>query len=297
MFRERVNRSRRKNMRWQGRRTSSNVEDRRGIGGRGIAVGGGIGGLIILVLYLILGGNPSEITQNLRVDSPRSSSEAGETLSEKDKEMGEFVSVVLADIEDVWKAQFRKMGEEYREPRLVLFTDQVDSACGYAGAAVGPFYCPEDERVYIDLSFFEDMQRELNAPGDFALAYVIAHEVGHHVQSLLGIEEQVRAYRERLSEKEFNRLMVRMELQADFLAGVWAHYARLETDFIEPGDIEEGINAASAVGDDRIMKRMQGYVVPDSFTHGTSEQRVRWFKKGLASGDLNQGDTFGASRL
>jgi predicted metalloprotease len=276
---------------------SGNVEDRRGIGGRGIAVGGGLGGLIILVLYLILGGNPSEISQGLRVDSPMSSAEVSETLTEKEQEMGDFVSVVLADIEDVWGEQFRQMGEEYREPRLVLFTGQVDSACGYAGAAVGPFYCPEDERVYIDLSFFEDMQRELDAPGDFALAYVIAHEVGHHVQNLLGIEEQVMAYRGRLSERDFNRLMVRMELQADFLAGVWAHYAQLEEDFLEPGDIEEGINAAGAVGDDRVMKRTQGYVVPDSFTHGTSEQRVRWFKKGLETGDLDQGDTFGASRL
>jgi hypothetical protein len=284
-------------MRWQGRRMSGNVEDRRGIGGRGIAVGGGLGGIIILVLYLILGGNPSEITRSLRVDSPMSSSEAGETLSEKEKEMGDFVSVVLADIEDVWGEQFREMGADYREPRLVLFTGQVDSACGYAGAAVGPFYCPEDERVYIDLAFFEDMQRELGAPGDFALAYVIAHEVGHHVQNLLGIEEQVMAYRGRVSERDFNRLMVRMELQADFLAGVWAHYARLEEDFLEPGDIEEGINAAGAVGDDRVMKKTQGYVVPDSFTHGTSEQRVRWFKKGFETGDLDQGDTFGASRL
>ena len=284
-------------MRWQGRRMSGNVEDRRGIGGRGIAVGGGLGGIIILVLYLILSGNPSEITQSLRVDSPMSSSGVGETLSEKEKEMGDFVSVVLADIEDVWGEQFRRMEGEYREPRLVLFTGQADSACGYAGAAVGPFYCPEDERVYIDLSFFEDMQRELDAPGDFALAYVIAHEVGHHVQNLLGIEKQVMDYRGTVSERDFNRLMVRMELQADFLAGVWAHYAQLEEDFLEPGDIEEGINAAGAVGDDRVMKKTQGYVVPDSFTHGTSEQRVRWFKKGLQTGDLDQGDTFGASRL
>jgi hypothetical protein len=284
-------------MRWQGRRKSLNVEDRRGIGGRGLAVGGGLGGLVILVLYLLLGGNLSEITQSFQVDGPMSPTGAVEPLSERDKEMGDFVSVVLADIEDVWGAQFQQMGQEYREPRLVLFSGQVDSACGYAGAASGPFYCPEDEKVYIDLSFFEDMQRKLGAPGDFALAYVIAHEVGHHVQNLLGINDQVMALRGRLSKRDFNQLMVRMELQADFLAGVWAHYAQQATDFLESGDIEEGINAAGAVGDDRIMRQTQGYVVPDAFTHGTSEQRVRWFKKGLKTGDIRQGDTFGAANL
>ena len=284
-------------MRWQGRRKSENVEDRRGIGGRGVAVGGGLGGLVIVVLYVLLGGNPSEITQNLQVDGPMSSTGAGQPLSEKDKELGDFVAVVLADIEDVWRAQFQKMGKQYREPRLVLFTGQVESACGYASAASGPFYCPGDSKVYIDLSFFEDMQRKLGAPGDFALAYVIAHEVGHHIQNLLGINDQVMAQRDRRSQREFNQLMVRMELQADFLAGVWAHYAQRATDFIEKGDIEEGINAAGAVGDDRIMKRTQGYVVPDAFTHGTSEQRVRWFRKGLETGDLRQGDTFAAAVL
>jgi uncharacterized protein len=284
-------------MRWQGRRTSDNVEDRRGIGGRGLAVGGGLGGLVIVVLYFLLGGNPSEITQSLQVDGPMSTAGAGQILSEKEKEMGDFVSVVLADIEDVWRAQFRQMGQEYTEPRLVLFSDKVDSACGYAGASSGPFYCSGDSKVYIDLSFFEDMQRKLGAPGDFALAYVIAHEVGHHVQNLLGINDQVMAKRGRLSERDFNRLMVRMELQADFLAGVWAHFAQQAKDFLERGDIEEGINAAGAVGDDRIMRQTQGYVVPDAFTHGTSEQRVRWFKKGLETGDIRQGDTFGAANL
>jgi len=284
-------------MRWQGRRKSDNVEDRRGIGGRGLAVGGGLGGLVIVVLYFLLGGNPSEITQNLQVDGTTSSAGSGEALSEKDREMGDFVSVVLADIEDVWRAQFQQMGGTYQEPKLVLFSGQVDSACGYAGASSGPFYCPGDAKVYIDLSFFEDMQRQLGAPGDFALAYVIAHEVGHHVQNLLGINDQVMAQRGRLSERDYNQLMVRMELQADFLAGLWAHYARRATDFLEEGDIEEGLNAASAVGDDRIMKQSQGYVVPDAFTHGTSEQRVRWFKKGLETGDVQQGDTFGAASL
>ena len=284
-------------MRWQGRRKSDNVEDRRGIGGRGLAVGGGLGGLIIIVLFVLLGGNPDEVMQSLQTESSVPPTTAGQPLSEKDKEMGDFVSVVLADIEDVWKAQFQAAGHVYREPRLVLYTGTVDSGCGFSGAASGPFYCPADEKVYLDLSFFEDMQRKLGAPGDFALAYVIAHEVGHHVQNLLGINEQVMAQRGRVSEREFNQLLVRMELQADFLAGVWAHYARRATDFLESGDIEEGINAAGAVGDDRIQRQTQGTVVPDAFTHGSSEQRIRWFRKGLESGDLGQGDTFAATVL
>ena len=285
-------------MRWQGRRQSDNVEDRRGVSGRGLAVGGGIGGLglVIAILYFLLGGNPSDVTQSLQVDQPATAG-SGETLSAKDKEMGQFVSTILASIEDVWRAKFQEAGQTYREPHLVLFSGQIDSACGYASAASGPFYCPADSKVYIDLLFFEDMQRELNAPGDFALAYVIAHEVGHHVQNLMGINDQIMARRGRMSEKDFNKLMVRMELQADFLAGVWAHYANQESNFLEQGDIEEGLNAASAVGDDRIMKQTQGYVVPDAFTHGTSEQRVRWFRKGFETGDIRQGDTFNAADL
>ena len=284
-------------MKWQGRRQSDNVEDRRGVSGRGLAVGG-VGGLgiVIAILYFLLGGNPADIPQTMQVDQPAATG-AGEPLSAKDKEMGEFVSIVLASIEDVWRERFRAMGETYVEPKLVLFSGQVDSACGYAGASSGPFYCPGDSKVYIDLSFLEQMQRQLGAPGDFAVAYVIAHEVGHHVQNLLGINGQVMAQRGRLSEKEFNRMSVKMELQADFLAGVWAHYANLEKGFLESGDVEEGMNAASAVGDDRIMKQTQGYIVPDAFTHGTSEQRVRWFKKGFTTGDINQGDTFGAAVL
>jgi predicted metalloprotease len=203
----------------------------------------------------------------------------------------------LADTEDVWRSTFSEAGQQYREPTLVLFTDQVQSACGFAGAATGPFYCPGDEKVYLDLSFFEEMQQQLGAQGDFALAYVVAHEVGHHVQKLLGIMDQVMSRQGQVSEREFNQLQVRLELQADFLAGVWAHYARQAAGYLEAGDIEEGLNAASAVGDDRIQRRQQGYVVPDAFTHGTSEQRVRWFKKGLESGDINQGDTFGAAVL
>jgi hypothetical protein len=253
-------------------------------------------GVVIAILYFLLGGNPSDVTQTLQVDQP-SAAGAGEPLSAKDKEMGDFVSTVLASIEDVWRARFPETGQTYVDPKLVLFSGRVDSACGFASAASGPFYCPGDSKVYIDLSFFEDMQRQLGAPGDFALAYVIAHEVGHHVQNLLGINDRIMARRGRMSEKEFNKLLVRMELQADFLAGVWAHYANQEKNFLEEGDIEEGLNAASAVGDDRIMKQTQGYVVPDAFTHGTSEQRVRWFRKGFETGDLRQGDTFGAANL
>ncbi|HUU37709.1 MAG TPA: neutral zinc metallopeptidase [Candidatus Desulfaltia sp.] len=284
-------------MRSQGRRKSDNVEDRRGVAGKRIAVGGGLGGLIIVALYFLLGGNPDEIVQSLQTEGTTSPAAAGQPLSEKDREMGDFVSVVLADIEDVWQPLFQEIGQDYRAPQLVLFTDQVQSACGYAGAATGPFYCPGDEKVYLDLSFFDEMQLKLGAPGDFALAYVIAHEVGHHVQKLFGINDQVMAQQGRVNEREWNQLMVRMELQADFLAGVWAHHAQQATDFLEQGDIEEGINAAGAVGDDRIQRQTQGYVVPDSFTHGTSEQRVRWFKKGLETGDIRQGDTFNASIL
>ena len=284
-------------MRWQGRRKSDNVEDRRGISGRGLAVGGGLGGLIIVALYFLLGGNPDEIVQSLQPGGTTSTASAGQPLSEKDKALGDFVSVILADTEDVWGSVFSESGQQYREPSLVLFTDQVQSACGFAGAATGPFYCPGDEMVYLDLSFFDEMQLKLGAPGDFALAYVIAHEVGHHVQKLLGINDQVMSQRGRVGEREFNQLLVRMELQADFMAGVWAHYAQRAAGYLEQGDIEEGLNAASAVGDDRIQRQSQGYIVPDAFTHGTSEQRVRWFKKGLETGDINQGDTFGAAVL
>ena len=279
-------------MRWLGRRMSDNVEDRRGIGGKQIAVGGGLGGLVVVILLLLLGGNPDEVVQTLQTEGTGSPVGTGQPLSEKDKALGDFVSVVLADTEDVWRELFRQAGNEYREPRLVLFTDQVSSACGYAGAASGPFYCPGDEKVYLDLGFFEEMQRKLGAPGDFALAYVIAHEVGHHVQKQLGTYDQVMSRRERTDERESNRLMVRLELQADFLAGVWTNHAQQMANILERGDIEEGINAAGAVGDDRIQRQTQGYVVPDAFTHGTSEQRIRWFRKGYETGDMDQGDTF-----
>ena len=205
--------------------------------------------------------------------------------------MKQFVRTVLASTEDVWSAQFRQLGGQYRAPTLVLFNDRVDSACGVAGASVGPFYCPGDQKLYLDFAFFDELQTRFRAPGDFAEAYVIAHEVGHHVQRLLGTMDKVDAARGRMSEAQANQLSVRLELQADFLAGVWAHYAQ-QKGLLEAGDIEEALGAASAVGDDRLQREGQGYVVPDSFTHGTSEQRARWFRKGLESGDIRQGDTF-----
>lgn len=284
-------------MRWQGRRTSDNLEDRRGISGKQVAVGGGIGGILIAILFALLGGNPDDVSQILQPAGMESTAGVNRPLSEEEKQEGEFVGVILAETEDVWNRIFQQAGRSYREPKLVLFSGQISSACGFAGASSGPFYCPGDEKVYIDLSFFKQMQAQLGARGDFALAYVIAHEVGHHVQNQLGITEQVMAQQGQVEEVEFNRLMVRLELQADFLAGVWAHHAQRTADILEQGDIEEGINAAAAVGDDRIMRQTQGYIVPDAFTHGTSEQRVRWFTKGFQTGDINQGDTFNASRL
>ena len=279
-------------MLWKGRRTSDNVEDRRGMTGRRVAVGGGLGAIAIAVIVLLLGGNPEEVMQSIQT-APPAGQEQAQALSQEDKELGEFVAVVLADTEDVWNQVFRQAGEQYREPKLVLFTNATESACGYAQSATGPFYCSGDEKVYIDLGFFQEMQQRLGARGDFAWAYVIAHEVGHHVQNLLGVMQQAN---ERMqgspSQEESNRILVRLELQADFLAGVWAHHAQRMKNLLEQGDIEEGLNAASSVGDDRIMKQQQGTVVPDAFTHGTSEQRVRWFSKGLKTGDIEQGDTF-----
>ena len=212
-------------MKWQGRRTSDNVEDRRGLGGKKMALGGGLGGIVVVVLFLLLGGNPNEVMQTLQQTGLEGGATESRPLTEAEVQEGQFVSVILAETEDVWNRVFAQAGEEYREPRLVLFSDQISSACGYAGSSAGPFYCPGDEKVYIDLSFFSEMQSQLGAHGDFALAYVIAHEVGHHVQTLLGINEQVMAQRDQMSEVEFNRLMVRLELQADFLAGLWAHHA------------------------------------------------------------------------
>jgi len=283
-------------MLWKGQRQSDNVEDRRGITGRRVAVGGGLGAIALAVIVLLLGGNPDEVMQNLQT-SQGPGQEQTRTLTAEEKELGEFVGVVLADTEDVWNQVLPQEGVEYREPKLVLFTNATDSACGFAQSATGPFYCSGDEKLYIDLGFFQEMQQRLGARGDFAWAYVIAHEVGHHVQNVLGIMQQVQERMQGSNREEANRLSVRMELQADFLAGVWAHHAQRMRNLLEEGDIEEGMNAAAAVGDDRIMKQQQGYVVPDAFTHGTSAQRVRWFTLGFKTGDLNQGDTFAADAL
>ncbi|MGG0667299.1 neutral zinc metallopeptidase [Lederbergia citrisecunda] len=278
-------------MEWKGRRGSRNVEDRRGMGGKTL-VGGGIGGVVIVLLVMFLGGDPGDILNNLA--TPPSNTEYVET--EQDKELADFVSVVLADTEDVWTEVFEKEGMVYREPILVLYSGSVQSACGMAGSAVGPFYCPADEKLYIDLSFYDDLQTQFKAPGDFAMAYVIAHEVGHHVQKLLGISDEMAKIRSRVSEEEYNKYSVRLELQADYLAGVWAHHAQ-GMGVLEKGDLEEALNAASAVGDDTIQQRARGYVVPESFTHGTSEQRKKWFYRGFEAGNLEEGDTFGAGNL
>ena len=282
-------------MLWQGRRESENVEDARGSGGgRRLVLGGGIGTVILVVLYLLLGGDPQALFNSQQAQLPQSAQFDNQAPRD---EASKFVAVVLADTEDAWKEVFRQMGREYQEPRLVLFTDMIQSGCGFASGATGPFYCPQDRQVYIDLGFFRQLQERLGAGGDFAEAYVIAHEVGHHVQKLLGITDRVDAARRRASEAESNRLSVRLELQADFLAGVWARYADRVKHIVEAGDIEEAMRAASAVGDDRLQRRSRGYVVPDSFTHGSSEQRVRWFRRGYETGDLSQGDTLNAREL
>ena len=281
-------------MRWRGERQSTNIEDRRGMSVGRVAVGGGLGTIVIMILALLFGINPQQLFEQLPSDQPGVQSSRPTTPEEE--ELKQFVGVVLAKSEDVWTDVFRKNGRQYREPTLVLFNDRVQSACGITGAAVGPFYCPGDEKVYIDLSFYEQLRREFKAPGDFAQAYVVAHEVGHHVQKLLGITDRVDSLRERVGEVEANQMSVRVELQADFFAGVFAKYVQNQG-MLDAGDIEEALRAASAVGDDQIQKRTAGYVVPDSFTHGTSEQRLRWFKKGFETGDIRQGDTFGARSL
>ena len=282
-------------MRWEGRRQSDNIEDRRGM--RPVAVaGGGLGTLILILIVLFLGGDPRALLQQMPQQQGGGAVQQG-PVDPAQEPLKEFVATVLADTEDVWNDLFAKMGKQYREPTLVLFSDRVQSACGIAGAAVGPFYCPADQKLYIDLAFYDELRDRFGAPGDFAQAYVIAHEVGHHVQNQLGIAQQVDAARQRLSPAEANELSVRMELQADFFAGVWAHHAQRMKQILDRGDIEEGLNAAAAIGDDRLQMEAQGYVRPDAFTHGTSEQRVRWFKKGLETGDPDQGDTFNAARL
>lgn len=280
-------------MRWRGERESENVEDRRGVSGGRVAIGGGLSTLLVIVIALLLGADPRQLLGTLTNTQPPppSASQTSRPTSQEDQELRKFVGVVLAKTEDVWQDVFRQNGKTYREPKLVLFTDQVQSACGFTGAAVGPFYCPGDEKIYIDLSFYGELRRRFNAPGDFAQAYVIAHEVGHHVQKLLGISQRIDAMQRRASEKEANQLSVRLELQADFFAGIFAKYVN-DKGILDPGDIEEALRAASAIGDDQIQRQTSGYVVPDSFTHGTSEQRLRWFRKGYETGDIRQGDTF-----
>lgn len=270
------------------------MEDRRGVSG-GKMIGGGIGGLIlVLIVTLLGGGNVGDILGGLTATDSSSTAPYQQTAEEE--ELAQFVSVVLADTEEVWSDIFQQQGMTYEDPTLVLYTGTVASACGTATSAVGPFYCPGDAKLYIDLSFYDELQQRFKAPGDFAMAYVIAHEVGHHVQTLLGTSEQLNSLRKTLNEKEFNQYQVRFELQADYLAGVWANHAQ-GMNLLEEGDLEEALTAASAVGDDTIQKQAQGYAVPDSFTHGTSEQRKRWFYKGFNTGTIKGGDTFNAAEL
>jgi predicted metalloprotease len=305
-------------MRWRSGRRSSNIEDQRGMGGglgggmrfpgggmrfpggggmpRGRRAGlGGFGLIAVVVIALLLGFNPSELLQTGSGDQSAYVPQAPTGAAEE--ELKEFVSVILADTEDTWHEQFRTLGATYEEPRLVLFSGAVDSACGYAQSAMGPFYCPANRKVYLDLSFFDELSQRFQAPGDFAGAYVVAHEVGHHVQNILGIMDKVNEARSRMSETDANALSVRIELQADCFAGVWANNAQRARDLLEAGDVEEGLAAAAAIGDDRLQRQGQGYVVPDSFTHGSSEQRVRWFQRGFASGDIADCDTFNADQL
>ncbi len=284
-------------MRWQGGRRSTNVEDRRGMGGKAV-VGGGIGTVLLVVVAMLLGVDPREIDPGALSGGPAAGATEERALTAEEQEQGAFVETVLGYTEDSWADIFTsQIGRAYQAPTLVMFTQAVQSACGSASAAMGPFYCPGDQKVYIDLSFYDEMQRRFKAPGDFAQAYVIAHEVGHHVQNLLGISDEVHAARGRVSQAEYNALSVRLELQADCFAGVWANHTDEAKNILERGDIEEALNAAAAIGDDRLQKQSQGYVVPESFTHGTSEQRARWFRKGIESGQVESCDTFNAARL
>lgn len=284
-------------MRWKGGRQSTNVDDRRGMSGGQVAVGGGIIGVIALVLNFLLGGDvdPSQLPQMPGIENSRQLTPEEEAA---DEERAGFVKTVLGHTEDVWSEIFQKSGENYPAPTLVLFRDAVQSGCGNASASSGPFYCPADQKLYIDLAFYNDLQNRFGAPGDFAMAYVVAHEVGHHIQTLMGTSEKMAKMRGQVSQEEYNQYSVRMELQADFLAGVWAHYMKGKTingqPVLEEGDFEEALNAANAIGDDRLTK---GRVSPESFTHGTSAQRMYWFKKGYETGDINQGDTFNAPEL
>jgi predicted metalloprotease len=279
-------------MLWQGRRESDNVEDRRGMGGGRMAAGGGIGAIIIGILYFILGGNPSDLPNQ---GSPLQQTQSSVTRSPEEEKLASFSRVVLADTEDVWGEIFKENGETYSLPKLVLFTQQTQSGCGFSSAATGPFYCPEDEKVYIDLSFFNELNTRFHAPGEFAMAYVIAHEVGHHIQKLMGTFDKVEQQKRNLSQTGYNKLSVNLELQADFYAGVWANHDEKMKHVLQSGDIESALNAANAIGDDRLQQQSKGYVVPDAFTHGTSKQRMYWFKKGYDTGDIKQGNTFAST--
>lgn len=284
-------------MRWQNQRQSTNIEDRRGMGAKASIGGGGV--LLIILLAVIFGKDPRALLSQLNVNTQGGGMGGGFSApsSAEEQRLKESVATVLGSTEDVWSKIFREHGREYREPTLVLFTGRVESACGLASAAVGPFYCPGDQKLYLDFAFFNQLAQDLNSPGDFAQAYVIAHEVGHHVQNLLGVMNDVNRDRANMTEAEINAQSVKLELQADFLAGVWAHHAQEMQSMMESGDLEEALRAATAIGDDALQREAQGYVVPDSFTHGTSEQRLRWFKKGFQSGRIEDGDTFHAKDL
>jgi predicted metalloprotease len=284
-------------MRWEHGRRSDNIEDRRGmrVSRKGLA-GGGIGAIILALVAMYFGVDPSVVLNQTGNLAP-TQEEQPVTFSPEEEKLKEFMSVVLADTEDVWGALFQGSGRAYQPPKLVLFSGAVESACGFAEAAMGPFYCPADQKLYLDMQFFNDLAQRHDAPGDFAQAYVVAHEVGHHVQTLLGISDKVHAARSRAGEAEGNTMQVQMELQADCFSGVWAHHANRARQILEPGDTEEALAAAAGVGDDRLQKQARGYVVPESFTHGSSEQRMRWFNKGMQSGDPGQCDTFKAARL
>jgi predicted metalloprotease len=290
-------------MRWQTGRRSTNIEDRRGRSAARLGIGGGLGGLVLVVLWLFLGGDPSmlqQLPEGGLAGEPAPYDGQGEPYvgTPEEERLREIVSAVLADTEDTWHALFLDMGGSYREPTLVLFTDTVQSGCGFAQAQVGPFYCPANGKVYLDLSFFRDLEQRFGAPGDFAQAYVVAHEVGHHVQNLMGLAEDNHRARQRArSQEEANELSVRFELQADCFAGVWAHHAHASRRFLDPGDVEEGLAAAGAIGDDRIQMQSQGYVAPESWTHGAAEQRARWLRRGIETGDVRACDTFAVGAL
>ena len=287
------NRYKSNHMLWQGRRESDNVEDRRGKGG-GMLIGGGIGTIIIGLLYVLLGGNPSDVVN--QISKTQSSQSPSAPRSAAEEKLASFSRVVLADTEDVWSDIFTENGKKYTKPTLVLFTEQTQSGCGFSSAATGPFYCPADEKVYIDLSFFTELQTRFQAPGEFAMAYVIAHEVGHHIQKLMGVFDKTEAEAQTLDQKGRNQLSVKQELQADFYAGVWANRDQKMKQVLQEGDIESALTAANAIGDDRLQQQSNGKVVPDAFTHGTSKQRMYWFKKGFETGDIRQGNTFASGQ-